>query len=104
MGDSNSEVNVRHRNNPLTKPIIVRMLQNMLHQYNPYVRLFKAAVERMPTSEYKLVIRADKAPQGQHPGTFNAPTINETTGQCPTLKFLFLSKSPTTSNNVKTYL
>ncbi|KIH45048.1 hypothetical protein ANCDUO_24917 [Ancylostoma duodenale] len=31
----------------------------------------------MPTDEYKVVIRADKRPTGEHERRFNAPTVNE---------------------------
>ncbi|UYV76647.1 hypothetical protein LAZ67_14001572 [Cordylochernes scorpioides] len=77
IGDSSAEVATRHRNFPFTKPHIVSILQDMLHQHNPYVHLFKASIEKMPSPDYKLVIKADKAPPGHHPRTFNAPTINE---------------------------
>ncbi|UYV63108.1 hypothetical protein LAZ67_2003162 [Cordylochernes scorpioides] len=76
IGDS-AEVATRHRNFPITKPHIVSILQDMLHQHNPYVHLFTASIEKMPSPDYKLVIKADKAPPGHHPRTFNAPTINE---------------------------
>ncbi|UYV67989.1 hypothetical protein LAZ67_5002727 [Cordylochernes scorpioides] len=77
IGDSSAEVATRHRNFTITKPHIVSILQDMLHQHNPYVHLFKASIEKMPSPDYKLVIKADKAPPGHHPRTFNAPTINE---------------------------
>ncbi|UYV70255.1 hypothetical protein LAZ67_7002292 [Cordylochernes scorpioides] len=77
IGDSSAEVATRHRNFPITKPHIVSILQDMLHRHNPYVHLFKASIEKMPSPDYKLVIKADKAPPGHHPRTFNAPTINE---------------------------
>jgi len=31
----------------------------------------------MPSDDYKIVIRAEKTPVGQHAACFNAPTINE---------------------------
>ncbi|UYV69426.1 hypothetical protein LAZ67_6003541 [Cordylochernes scorpioides] len=77
IGDSSAEFATRHRNFPITKPHIVSILQDMLHRHNPYVHLFKASIEKMPSPDYKLVIKADKAPPGHHPRTFNAPTINE---------------------------
>ncbi|UYV73327.1 hypothetical protein LAZ67_10002739 [Cordylochernes scorpioides] len=40
-------------------------------------RLFKTTIERMPTDDYVVVIRADKTPAGQHERRFNAPTIDE---------------------------
>ncbi|UYV70222.1 hypothetical protein LAZ67_7002235, partial [Cordylochernes scorpioides] len=77
IGDSSVEVATRHRNCPITKPHIVSILQDMLHRHNPYVHLFKASIEKMPSPDYKLVIKADKAPPGHHIRTFNAPTIIE---------------------------
>ncbi|XP_034140605.1 uncharacterized protein LOC117591447 [Drosophila guanche] len=40
-------------------------------------KCFMTALERMPSDDYKVVIRADKRPAGTHERTFNAPTINE---------------------------
>ncbi|UYV78775.1 hypothetical protein LAZ67_16002710 [Cordylochernes scorpioides] len=77
IGDSSAEVATRHRNFPITKPHIVSILQDMLHRHNPYVHLFKASIEKMPSPDYKLVIKAEKAPPGHHSRTFNAATINE---------------------------
>ncbi|UYV69292.1 hypothetical protein LAZ67_6003153 [Cordylochernes scorpioides] len=77
IGESSAEVATRHRNFSITKPHIVSILQDMLHRHNPYVHLFKASIEKMPSPDYKLVIKADKAPPGHHPRTFNAPTINK---------------------------
>ncbi|UYV63786.1 hypothetical protein LAZ67_2005619, partial [Cordylochernes scorpioides] len=77
IGDSSAEVATRHRNFPITKPHNVSILQYMLHRHNPYVHLFKASIEKMLSPDYKLVIKADKAPPGHHPRTFNTPTINE---------------------------
>lgn len=31
----------------------------------------------MPNDEYKIIIRADKTPNGEHEKCYNAPTINE---------------------------
>ena len=42
-----------------------------------YVPLFKTALERMPTDDYKVAIRADKTPTGEHRRRFNAPTLEE---------------------------
>lgn len=41
------------------------------------VRIFKTSLERMTTDNHKVVIKADKPPSNEHPGRFNAPTINE---------------------------
>ncbi|EYB87952.1 hypothetical protein Y032_0254g286 [Ancylostoma ceylanicum] len=60
-----------------TRRNIVLNLQRMLHQHNNLVNVFKTALDKMPTDEYKVVIRADKRPQGEHERRFNAPTVNE---------------------------
>ena len=51
----------------------------MLHQHNNYVTSFKSALERMPESggECKVIIKADKVPDGEHQRRFNAPVTNE---------------------------
>jgi hypothetical protein len=52
-------------------------LQQMLHACNRYVRELKTMVERNAAlPDYQIVIRADRTPAGQHPGTFNAPTAS----------------------------
>lgn len=55
----------------------MQRLQHFFHTENELVRLFKMALDRMPTDNHSIVIRADKVPLGQHRGTFNAPTIDE---------------------------
>jgi hypothetical protein len=57
----------------------VTQLQRVLHANNTYVALFKAALERMPTGDYKVVTRVDKTPTGEHRRRFNAPTFDEVT-------------------------
>ncbi|EYC03673.1 hypothetical protein Y032_0092g2555 [Ancylostoma ceylanicum] len=41
------------------------------------VNVFKTALEKMPNDDYKVVIRADKRPRGEHERRFNAPTVSE---------------------------
>ena len=48
-------------------------IQQMLHEYNPNISLFKTDVPQ----DHKIVIRADKTPAGEHPRRFNAPTAPE---------------------------
>ena len=47
-----------------TRPDVVLELQRMLHQHNDLVKDFKTNLDRMPTDEYKVVIRADRRPAG----------------------------------------
>lgn len=56
---------------------IIAKLQQLLHEHNALVNLFKTALEIMPSDNHKIVIRADKKPAGAHARQFNAPTINE---------------------------
>ncbi|KIH55919.1 hypothetical protein ANCDUO_13913 [Ancylostoma duodenale] len=74
--DEEQQVDQRCENIGGTRRNIVLDLQRMFHQHN-LVKLFKTALERMPTDEYKIVIRADKRPAGEHERRFNAPTVNE---------------------------
>ncbi|EPB66767.1 hypothetical protein ANCCEY_14141 [Ancylostoma ceylanicum] len=76
-GDEEQQVDQRCENIGGTRRNIVLNLQRMFHQHNNLVKLFKTALERMPTDEYKVVIRADKRPTGEHERRFNAPTVNE---------------------------
>ena len=41
------------------------------------MRLFKTAIDLMPTDTHKIVISADKTPPRQHVRRYNAPTIDE---------------------------
>jgi hypothetical protein len=41
-------------------------LQQMLHEHNNYVHMFKSALQRMPSDAYKVVISTDKRPAGEH--------------------------------------
>jgi hypothetical protein len=63
----------------LTEPQkeIGESLQNFFHEHNELIKLFKTAIEQMPSDNHKIVIRADKTPVGQHARRFNAPTIDE---------------------------
>ncbi|GBP39660.1 hypothetical protein EVAR_25484_1 [Eumeta japonica] len=45
---------------------IVLELQTMFHEHNSLIRSFKTALDQMPTDDYKVVIRADKPPPGEH--------------------------------------
>ncbi|RCN45089.1 hypothetical protein ANCCAN_08899 [Ancylostoma caninum] len=77
MGDEQQQVNQRCGNTDGTRRNIVLNLQRMFHQHNNLVKMFKTALERMPTDEYRIVIRADKRPPGEHERRFNAPTVDE---------------------------
>lgn len=79
MGEADDEQQVqqRRRYNPGTTQRIIASLQNMFHERNELVRLFKTAEDMMPADDYAIVIKADKTPAGQHQRRYNAPTIDE---------------------------
>lgn len=77
MGDEIEQINQRCSINSETRRSIVSSLQTLLNEHNELIRLFKTALTRMTRDEYKIVIKADKTPVGQHERRFNAPTINE---------------------------
>ncbi|EPB70224.1 hypothetical protein ANCCEY_10689 [Ancylostoma ceylanicum] len=77
IGDEQLQADQRCENTEGTRRDIVLNLQRMLHQHNSLVNMFKTALDRMPSDEYKVVIRADKRPVGEHERRFNAPTVNE---------------------------
>jgi hypothetical protein len=52
-------------------------LQQMLHEHNAYVHVFKTTLQTKPSYAYKVVICADKKPAGEHERRFNAPTTDE---------------------------
>jgi hypothetical protein len=63
MGDAVAEANHRCSRVPGTRLDIVTQLQHFLHANHVYVPLFKTALERMPTDDYKVAIRAEKHPR-----------------------------------------
>ncbi|XP_075425538.1 uncharacterized protein LOC142465468 [Ascaphus truei] len=77
MGDEQQQADQRCHWIPNTRRDIVISLQRMLHEHNHLINTFKTSLELMPTDDYKVIIRADKTPVGQHERRFNAPQINE---------------------------
>lgn len=77
VGDPAVELDQRCAIFTATKRQIIAELQDLLHEHNELVRLFKTALESMHSDDHKIIIRADKRPAGSHARQFNAPTINE---------------------------
>ena len=77
ISDSNSELNVRCEISPDVERTIVFQLQHLFHENNDLVRLFKTAIDLMPTDTYIIVVSTDKTPTGEHVRRYNAPTIDE---------------------------
>jgi hypothetical protein len=77
MDDDRKEVQQRCKNMSSVREDIVKKLQQMVHEHNSYVQSFKTALQRMPSDQLKVVIRADKKPAGEHARRFNEPVTNE---------------------------
>jgi hypothetical protein len=77
IGDVNDELKARCGISTGVRRSIVSQLQNLLHERNNLVRLFKTAIDLMPSDTHKIVIRADKTPTGEHVRRFNVPTIDD---------------------------
>lgn len=77
MGGEEAEVDQRCAISTGTQCEIILSLQTLFHEHNNLVILFKTALDQMPSDDYKVVIRADKRPTGEHERRFNAPTIDE---------------------------
>ncbi|KAB0790841.1 hypothetical protein PPYR_15004, partial [Photinus pyralis] len=77
MGNSSEELDTRCAINSSVKKSVVKQLQTFFHEHNKLVKLFKAALDRMPSDDHKIVIRADKRPTKEHPRRLNVPTIDE---------------------------
>ncbi|UYV73850.1 hypothetical protein LAZ67_11001135 [Cordylochernes scorpioides] len=75
--DAQLEVNQRCHFSSALRHGTVLCLQRMFHRCNQLIKIFKTALENMPSDEYKLVIRADKTPSGEHERHFNAPQSND---------------------------
>lgn len=77
IGNENDEASQRCTIGTNIRREIIEELQNLFHEHNELVRLFRIALDRMPSDNHKIVIRADKTPVGQHARRFNAPTIDD---------------------------
>lgn len=79
QADDNDQVHYRQHYNPGTKERIVAELQIMLHANNQLLATFKQAKDdpRFCSDDHFIAIHADKTPAGQHPGRFNAPSMND---------------------------
>lgn len=77
IGNADDELDQRCAINTNTKREIVQQLQNLFHEHNELIKLFKTALDRRPSDNHKIVIRADKTPAGEHARRYNAPTIDD---------------------------
>lgn len=80
MGDEEEQVDIRCHYNHIDRiqeRAIVSTLQPFLAEKNKLIQLFKQVSDRLLNDNYMIVIKADKAPVGEHARRFNAPTVNE---------------------------
>ena len=77
ISDRNSELNARCEISPNVERTIVSQWQHLFHKNNNLVRLFKTAIDLMPTDTHKIVISAEKTLPGQHVHRYNFLTIDE---------------------------
>ncbi|KAK4326712.1 hypothetical protein Pmani_002731 [Petrolisthes manimaculis] len=78
MGDKERECDKRCENFQDLDKTIVLSLQEILHTNNHLVQSFNTAVEQEPpTRDYRVVIRTDHRPAGEHAKRFNEPKVNE---------------------------
>jgi len=77
MGSEDAQVRQRLSHRSGVREAIVMRIQGLLHSNNHLVRMFKTALEKMPSDDYKVVMKADKKPPGEHERLYNVPAINE---------------------------
>lgn len=78
MGDPTLQIQKRMRCNKELREFLIFSLQEMLNRENDYIKKIKTAIELMTDQpDLKIVIRADKTPQGEHERKYNAPTTDE---------------------------
>jgi len=61
-----NQINQRCQLNTGTEWEVVVALKTLFDQHNELIRLFSVFLERMLSDDYKIVVRADKTPIGQH--------------------------------------
>lgn len=77
IGDEDAQIDRRCAVVANTTRAVIADLQTFFDEHNELVRLFKTALDRMPSDDHKIVIKADRTPFGEHSRRFNAPTIDE---------------------------
>ena len=77
IGDSNAQLDLRCRLFRDVQRGIVDNFQELFDRHNKLIRTFRTALDRMPSDEHRIVIRADRTPTGEHERRFNAPAEEE---------------------------
>lgn len=77
MGNEEEEVRKRKEIVPDTDIQLLRELQNMLHNHNEYIKIFKTAMDFETNNDFQVIIKANRRPVGGHARVFNSPLTNE---------------------------
>lgn len=77
MGDAADQVDLRYSLYRDTRRSLVQVFQRHFDAHNELIRVFRTALERMPSDEHAVMIRGDLRPRGEHARRFNAPTAND---------------------------
>lgn len=77
IGNSEKKLDRRCAINDSMKRCIVSDLQTFFHEHNKLIKLFKYALDQMPSDDHQVFIRADRTPAGEHKRRFNAPSVEE---------------------------
>lgn len=78
IGNVDKEIDMRSAIHQNMEKDIIRILQNVLHEHNAYVRQFKTALDTdLHSDDHQIVISADRRPSGAHARQFNIPTVDE---------------------------
>lgn len=77
VGDNKNKIDRRCSIHQATERSIISKLQTFFHKHNHLIKIFKTALDQMPSNYYQVVISADRTPAGEHERRFNAPSVEE---------------------------
>lgn len=77
MGDAAMQIERRTGLYEGMRPNIVGIFQALLDRSNRLIEIFRTNIDRLPSENHQIVIRADRRPAGEHERRFNAPLNDE---------------------------
>lgn len=78
IGDERAQAERRRVITPLVRLEVIEHLQTLLHRNNSYVQSLLSAMEMVPQDQdWRIVIRADGRPPGEHERRYNPPAADE---------------------------
>ncbi|CAI6357225.1 unnamed protein product [Macrosiphum euphorbiae] len=78
--DESDQISIRTNMIPNLKRGLIESLQTVLRENNHLIQSFRSNIEWRSFDElqnFKLIIHADRVPQDEHRGQYNAPIIDE---------------------------